>query len=155
MVHTVMESIENSPKHIEYLIKVGIVEIYMERIQDLLDETNSNLKIRENAQKGIYIQDLTEKYIATSEDIFKIMKEGNSNRSVSMTLMNAESSRSHMIFMLTISQTNLEDLSVYLSNPFINLSRQKLGSYFSSTQLDQKKSKKLEQKGKYWKKPRR
>jgi kinesin family member 5 len=39
------------------------------------------------------------------------MKLGNSNRSISATLMNAESSRSHSIFILTVTQNNLEDLS--------------------------------------------
>ncbi len=37
-----------------------MVEIYMEKIKDLLDTTKSDLKIREKAGKGIYIQDVTE-----------------------------------------------------------------------------------------------
>ena len=40
------------------------------------------------------------------------MKQGNSNRSVASTKMNAESSRSHSMFTLTVTQTNNEDLSV-------------------------------------------
>lgn len=43
--------------------------------------------------------------------MYDIMKQGNSNRSIASTLMNAESSRSHSIFILTITQNNLEDLS--------------------------------------------
>jgi len=43
--------------------------------------------------------------------VYDIMKQGNSNRSIASTLMNAESSRSHSIFILTITQNNLEDLS--------------------------------------------
>jgi kinesin family protein 5 len=39
------------------------------------------------------------------------MKIGNSNRSIASTLMNAESSRSHSIFILTVTQNNMEDLS--------------------------------------------
>jgi kinesin family member 5 len=39
------------------------------------------------------------------------MRLGTSNRSVAATLMNAESSRSHSIFILTVTQSNLEDMS--------------------------------------------
>lgn len=39
------------------------------------------------------------------------MKQGNSVRSIAATKMNAESSRSHSIFILTVQQNNLEDLS--------------------------------------------
>ena len=44
--------------------------------------------------------------------MYDIMKQGNSNRSVASTKMNAESSRSHSMFTLTVTQTNNEDLSV-------------------------------------------
>lgn len=40
------------------------------------------------------------------------MKAGNSNRAISATNMNEGSSRSHSIFILTVSQNNLNDLSV-------------------------------------------
>jgi kinesin family protein 5 len=40
------------------------------------------------------------------------MKQGNSNRAVSATLMNAESSRSHSLFIINVTQSNMEDLSV-------------------------------------------
>ena len=46
MVKTIFDNILNSPEYIEFTVKVGIVEIYMERIRDLLDLTKTNLKIR-------------------------------------------------------------------------------------------------------------
>ena len=48
MVGTVFENIMNSPDYIEWTFKVGIVEIYCEKLRDLLDSTKTNLKIREN-----------------------------------------------------------------------------------------------------------
>ena len=43
MVTTIFDEIENAPEHIEFTVKVGIMEIYMERIQDLLNMEKQNL----------------------------------------------------------------------------------------------------------------
>ena len=112
MVRTVFNRIETASESIEFTVKVSMIEIYMERIKDLLDTTKENLRIHEDkGKKGIYIADLTEKYIAEDAEVYDLMKLGNSNRSVAHTLMNAESSRSHSIFILTVTQNNTEDLS--------------------------------------------
>ena len=111
MVRTVFNRIETASEAIEFTVKVSMVEIYMERIRDLIDPTKENLKIHEDKQKGIYMQDITEKYIAEDAEVYDLMKLGNSNRSVASTLMNEESSRSHSIFILTVTQNNTEDLS--------------------------------------------
>lgn len=55
MVETVFEHISDAPDHIEFRIKIAIVEIYMEKIKDLLDGTKGNLLIREDRQRGVYI----------------------------------------------------------------------------------------------------
>lgn len=48
-------TIEKSPENIEFRLKVSIVELYMEKIRDLLDISKQDLKIRSHAKKGIYI----------------------------------------------------------------------------------------------------
>jgi len=53
MVSTVFDVIRNSPDYIEFKLKASIVEIYMERIRDLLDVTKKNLKVREDKNKGL------------------------------------------------------------------------------------------------------
>ena len=45
MVKTVFEKIENASEDIEFTVKISMVEIYMEKIKDLLDPTKTNLKI--------------------------------------------------------------------------------------------------------------
>lgn len=37
----------------------------MEKIRDLLDISKQDLKIREKKDKGIYIEDVTEKFVAS------------------------------------------------------------------------------------------
>ena len=111
MVRTVFNRIETASEAIEFTVKVSMCEIYMEKIRDLIDPSKDNLKVHEDKQKGVYMQDITEKYISDENEIYGLMKLGNSNRSISATLMNAESSRSHSIFILTITQNNTENLS--------------------------------------------
>jgi len=55
MVDTVFESIMNTPDHIEFRVKLSIIEIYKERIRDLLDNSKNNLSVREDRRRGIYI----------------------------------------------------------------------------------------------------
>jgi len=112
MVNTVFEAISSSPEHIEFKLKVSLVEIYMERIRDLMEVSKNDLKIREDKSRGIYIQDVTESYVISEMEVYDMMRLGNNNRAISATNMNEGSSRSHSIFILTISQNNLKDQSV-------------------------------------------
>lgn len=55
MVKTVFEKIENASEDIEFTVKVSMIEIYMEKIKDLIDPSKTNLKVHEDKVKGIYI----------------------------------------------------------------------------------------------------
>jgi kinesin family protein 5 len=112
MVRTIFNRIDNSNENTEYTVKVSMVEIYMERIKDLLDPTKVNMQIKADKQRGIFIQDVTERYIASEEEVYEIMLIGNDNRAIASTKMNNESSRSHSLFLMTVTQTNLDDNSV-------------------------------------------
>jgi kinesin family protein 5 len=81
---------------------MAMVEIYNERIKDLLDPAKPNLRIRSNKKSGIYLENVTEKYILTEEEAFAYLRKGANNRAVTATNMNSQSSRSHMLFMLTL-----------------------------------------------------
>jgi kinesin family protein 5 len=63
MVRTVFTRIESAQESIEFIVKVSMVEIYMEKIKDLLDPQKTDLKVHEEKGKGVYIADLTEQYI--------------------------------------------------------------------------------------------
>lgn len=111
MVRTVFNRIESASENIEFTVKVSMIEIYNERIRDLMDTDKDNLKVHEEKGKGVYVADVTETYVTEDSEVYEIMKLGNKNRAISATNMNAESSRSHSIFILTITQNNLEELS--------------------------------------------
>jgi kinesin family protein 5 len=88
MVRTVFEEIENSSEDIEFTVKVSMIEIYMEKVKDLIDPKKSNLKIHEDKVKGIYIDDVTEMYVGEEQEVYEIMKLGNDNRAIGVTDMN-------------------------------------------------------------------
>lgn len=104
----IFDSIMSSPPNLEYLVKVSYMEIYMEKIRDLLAPQNDNLQIHEEKNKGVYVKGLSDYYVGGQEDVHEIMRQGGNARAVSSTNMNAESSRSHSIFLLTIQQKNTD-----------------------------------------------
>ncbi len=65
-----------------------MVELYMEKLRDLLDVSKNDLKIRSDKKKGIYIEDLTENYISEPEEVFDMMKVAQVNRAICATNMN-------------------------------------------------------------------
>ena len=110
MIRHVFHNILISNGDIEFIVKMSMIEIYMEKIHDLIDLNKSNLAIRETKEKEIYIEDLSEHYVSNEEDLLNLVKLGSENRTVHSTNMNQYSSRSHTIVILTIHQKNTKTL---------------------------------------------
>lgn len=87
---------------IKYLVTCSFLEIYNERIFDLLDAESTGLQLREDVTQGVLVQGLTEVTVESPYDACKVLKTGNSNRKVAETSMNRESSRSHAVFTMVI-----------------------------------------------------
>ncbi|TDL27492.1 kinesin heavy chain [Rickenella mellea] len=104
----IFAAIVESDPHLEYLVKVSYMEIYLERIRDLLAPQNDNLQIHEEKSKGVYVKNLSDYYVSSAKEVYEIMRQGGAARVVTSTNMNAESSRSHSIFLITIQQRNTE-----------------------------------------------
>ncbi|KAF0720488.1 Aste57867_281 [Aphanomyces stellatus] len=112
-----MEADEN----MEFVVKVSYIEIYMERIRDLLDpyKTKINLQVREDNDKGIYIDGVTELCVTSDDELLSTMRSGAANRAVAATGMNEGSSRSHSVFMVTLYQRNLETNSTKVGKLYL------------------------------------
>ncbi|RZC65820.1 hypothetical protein C5167_009509 [Papaver somniferum] len=90
---------ENSgEKQVNYQCRCSFLEIYNEQIGDLLDPTQRNLKIRDDAKNGFYVENLTEESVTSYDDVTQILIKGLSNRKVGATSINSKSSRSHVVF---------------------------------------------------------
>ncbi|XP_028410863.1 centromere-associated protein E-like [Dendronephthya gigantea] len=82
----------------EFLLRVSYMEIYNEIITDLLNPKSTNLRIRENVDREISVEKLTERVVTSVDEIIDVMKIGEKNRHIGGTNMNERSSRSHTIF---------------------------------------------------------
>lgn len=94
--------ISTAPPDTRYLVRVSYLEIYNEEVRDLLVAENQKLEIKESAEKGFYVKNLSSVVVKDKADVDKWMELGQKNRSVAATLMNATSSRSHAIFTVAI-----------------------------------------------------
>ncbi|KAF9886563.1 kinesin-like protein Klp8 [Aspergillus nanangensis] len=91
--------------HLSCTVEVSYLEIYNERVRDLLNPSNKgNLKVREHPSTGPYVEDLAKLVVRSFDEIDNLMDEGNKARTVAATNMNETSSRSHAVFTLTLSQ---------------------------------------------------
>jgi kinesin family protein 5 len=108
IVEQIFASILSSPGNIEYTVRVSYMEIYMERIRDLLQPQNDNLPVHEEKSRGVYVKGLLEIYVSSVQEVYEVMRRGGMARAVAATNMNQESSRSHSIFVVTITQKNVE-----------------------------------------------
>ncbi|XP_040583928.1 kinesin-like protein KIF13A isoform X2 [Lepeophtheirus salmonis] len=89
-------------------VEVSYMEIYNEKVHDLLDPTTSSkhgLKVREHTVLGPYVDGLSQLAVSSYKEIDSLMVEGNKSRTVASTNMNNESSRSHAVFTVILTQT--------------------------------------------------
>ncbi|KAF7281404.1 hypothetical protein GWI33_004786 [Rhynchophorus ferrugineus] len=104
---------ENSKRGTTHRVQVSYLEIYQERVADLLMDRrlkeNSSLKVREHPKKGPYVQGLTTCWVTNYGHIEDCMNRGNSHRTTASTNMNDVSSRSHAIFTITFVQAGYCD----------------------------------------------
>jgi kinesin family protein 1 len=92
-------------KNLSCTVEVSYLEIYNERVRDLLNPSNKgNLRVREHPSTGPYVEDLAKLVVQSFSEIENLMDEGNKARTVAATNMNETSSRSHAVFTLTLSQ---------------------------------------------------
>lgn len=89
-------------KNIRSISQVSYVEIYLEHIRDLLKPDQTNLKIREEADGSVWIEDATVQTAMSFEDIIKIMRTGEQNRTIGATALNQHSSRSHSALIISL-----------------------------------------------------
>ena len=107
MMQLVFDTINSDSNDIEFSVKCQYYQIYNEKIQDLIDPKKTDLSIREDKNKGIWVGDCTEKYVESEQEMINFFNKGAENRIVASTKMNTISSRSHSIFSVTIYQRNV------------------------------------------------
>nr|XP_040041098.1 kinesin-like protein KIF1A isoform X8 [Gasterosteus aculeatus aculeatus] len=96
---------DNGDNSMSYSVEVSYMEIYCERVRDLLNPKNKgNLRVREHPLMGPYVEDLSKLAVTSYNDIQDLMDSGNKARTVAATNMNETSSRSHAVFNIIFTQ---------------------------------------------------
>ncbi|XP_070401975.1 kinesin-like protein KIF1A isoform X8 [Nothobranchius furzeri] len=96
---------DNTNNSMSYSVEVSYMEIYCERVRDLLNPKNKgNLRVREHPLMGPYVEDLSKLAVTSYNDIQDLMDSGNKARTVAATNMNETSSRSHAVFNIIFTQ---------------------------------------------------
>ena len=108
-MHHLFERLERT--HTNFAIRVSMLELYNEKLIDLLStkdedltEQSETLKIYENPDTGMpYVGNLTEIDVKCRTQVFDILAQGSVKRTTAATQMNANSSRSHCIFQAVVN----------------------------------------------------
>ncbi|XP_069597800.1 kinesin-like protein KIF1B isoform X7 [Ranitomeya imitator] len=99
----------NNNDEVSFSVEVSYMEIYCERVRDLLNPKNKgNLRVREHPLLGPYVEDLSKLAVTSYTDIADLMDAGNKARTVAATNMNETSSRSHAVFTIVFTQRRLD-----------------------------------------------
>ncbi|BDA44416.1 probable Kinesin-like protein KIN-12E [Coccomyxa sp. Obi] len=92
--------------------KCSFLEIYNENITDLLGPSEAHLQIREDAARGVYVENLCEEEVSSVDDVVHLLARGQAARRVGETNMNRESSRSHSVFTCTLQSSTTDEKGV-------------------------------------------
>lgn len=130
----IFREIENN-KDRQFLIRVGYIEIYNEKVYDLLDKSNSILKMFETPCGDVSLN--SKEFITNCPDqIMQYLEEGNKIKRIGDTNMNERSSRSHTIFRITI-ESSLIDRMEGAENDAVQSSTLNLVDLAGSERADQ------------------
>uniref|UniRef100_A0A453S1N0 Kinesin-like protein n=1 Tax=Aegilops tauschii subsp. strangulata TaxID=200361 RepID=A0A453S1N0_AEGTS len=109
VVNDLFECLRTSEDITTWTVKLSMVEIYLEKVRDLLDLSKDNLQIKESKSQGIFIYGATEISIMNSSDALERLSEGIANRAVGETQMNLASSRSHCVYIFSVQHGSTAD----------------------------------------------
>jgi len=100
----VFQEIDNRKEadSMSFICRCSFLEIYREQITDLLEPNSTSLQVREDANRGVYVEKLNEPTVNTLEEAFEVLRKGLAQRRTGATHMNERSSRSHAMFAISI-----------------------------------------------------
>jgi len=99
---------ENPPPDTKCVVQVSMLEIYNEKLRDLLAPTDSSppggLKMKQSKAVGFYVDGLSKTVVDDEEHVMRLMNLGATSRTIRATDMNAVSSRAHTLFIVSVEQ---------------------------------------------------
>uniref|UniRef100_A0A336LZF0 CSON008871 protein n=1 Tax=Culicoides sonorensis TaxID=179676 RepID=A0A336LZF0_CULSO len=92
-----------------YIVRCSFLEIYNEKVNDLLNPEMTNLDIVETPDGTVMIKNASEKVVKKAQHIVELIEFGNATKRMGETAANDRSSRSHTIFRIMIESQGHED----------------------------------------------
>ncbi|KAF5516098.1 Kinesin-related protein 11 [Colletotrichum siamense] len=96
----------------EFLLRVSYLEIYNEKIHDLLSMSTGpgaganggqeEIKLREDSKRGVYASPLKEEIVQSPTQLLRVIARGDQARRTASTQFNARSSRSHAVVQIVV-----------------------------------------------------
>eukprot|EP00301_Raphidiophrys_heterophryoidea_P002879 c11330_g1_i1.p1 GENE.c11330_g1_i1~~c11330_g1_i1.p1 ORF type:complete len:831 (-),score=228.37 c11330_g1_i1:206-2671(-) len=101
---------EKANPNVRFFVRTSYVEIYNERVQDLLTTKVESLQVREDTENnsGFFVEGLTYRECLTLPDLLGVFVSGTQNRMVTAHEMNSESSRSHAILSICVEKMSYD-----------------------------------------------
>ena len=90
-----------------FLVRASYLQIYNEVISDLLKPERTNLSVREDKKKGVFVEGLSEWVVRSPKEVYGLIKRGSAIRATGSTRMNELSSRSHALFIIIVEQNEI------------------------------------------------
>eukprot|EP00898_Chlorokybus_atmophyticus_P003663 jgi/Chlat1/4298/Chrsp29S04386 len=97
----------DSEPNSKWLVRAAHLQIYNEVISDLLKPERTNLQIREDKKRGVFVEGLSEWVVRSPEEIAGLMERGAAQRATATTRLNEMSSRSHAIFIIIVENSTV------------------------------------------------
>ncbi|OMJ92786.1 hypothetical protein SteCoe_4422 [Stentor coeruleus] len=115
LFHEIQVSITPS---VTFTVYASFIQIYLEKIYDLLNPAKETLKIYQDTSKGLWVTDATNVPVKNSNEILKQIELGIVNRITAATNSNSESSRAHAILVMTINKNLINQGTVISSQVY-------------------------------------
>jgi len=90
--------------HGKFLIRVSFLQLYRENVGDLLSPHAGSLQLREDPQRGVFVEGITEVTVRGPSEVWALAARGQRARATAATRINDVSSRSHAIFTVVVEQ---------------------------------------------------
>ena len=100
----IFENVRQDKEH-KYNIMISFIQIYLEHIQDLIEPTKKEIRIRESPEEGVYLEGVKWIEVKSTQDCAQQFLKGVKNRATESTIMNKDSSRSHAILIAKIEKS--------------------------------------------------
>jgi len=134
-----------NPDGPKYLVLCSYLEIYKEKVYDLLADGNKRkaLSVREENRRGFYVKDLSHHVVKSAEELLKFIVIGTKARCVGITARNKKSSRSHSILTIQIEKSFTQNQRQQIHNTKLKMvdlaGSERLDLMFKSESINQKK----------------